>query len=78
MSLPTSYAHNRSRAACRCAELTDALTPCALAGLAMIGLFGFLSESQVPGSVPALSGLGIRPYEGNIMIPFEGNFAMFS
>merc|ERR1712146_328593 len=25
--------------------------------LAMIGLFGFLSESQVPGSVPALSGI---------------------
>jgi len=46
--------------------------------LAMIGLFGFLSESQVPGSVPGLSGVGIRPYDGNIMIPFEGNFAMFS
>merc|ERR1712110_95021 len=25
--------------------------------LAMIGLFGFLSEAKVPGSVPALSGL---------------------
>ena len=36
-----------------------------------------LSESAVPGSVPALSGLGIRPYTGNVMIPFEGDFAMF-
>lgn len=44
----------------------------------MIGLMGFLAESQLPGSVPALSGLGIRPYDGNIMIPFEGNFALFS
>merc|ERR1711920_433280 len=31
--------------------------------LAMIGLFGFLSEAKVPGSVPALSGL-IKPYAG--------------
>ena len=45
--------------------------------LAMIGLMGFLSESQLSGSVPALGSLGIRPYDGNVMIPFEGNFAMF-
>merc|ERR1719454_79551 len=32
--------------------------------LAMIGLMGFLAESAVPGSVPALSGLGIRSYSG--------------
>ena len=43
----------------------------------MLGLMGFLSESAVPGSVPALSGLGIRPYDGNVMAPFEGNFALF-
>mmetsp|Transcript_21363 Transcript_21363/g.36604 ORF Transcript_21363/g.36604 Transcript_21363/m.36604 type:complete len:277 (-) Transcript_21363:34-864(-) len=42
--------------------------------LAMIGLMGFLAESQVPGSVPALSALGIRPYTGNIMSPFEAGF----
>merc|ERR1719453_956094 len=32
--------------------------------LAMIGLFGFLSESQVPGSVPGLTSIGLRPYDG--------------
>merc|ERR1719409_682988 len=45
--------------------------------LAMIGLMGFLSESQLAGSVPGLSSVGIRPYDDNIMIPFEGNFQMF-
>merc|ERR1719443_1384841 len=38
--------------------------------LAMIGLFGFLSEAKVPGSVPALSGL-IKPYDGEVMAPFS-------
>jgi len=42
--------------------------------LAQIGLFGFLSESQVPGSVPGLTGLGLRPYDGDIMAPFAANF----
>ena len=46
--------------------------------LAQIGIMGFLAESQVPGSVPGLAGVGIRPYAGDIMAPFEGNFAMFS
>ena len=41
--------------------------------LAMIGLMGFLSESKVPGSVPALTGI-VRPYDGNIMAPFDANF----
>merc|ERR1712072_10841 len=35
--------------------------------LAMIGLFGFLAESKVPGSVPALSTLSIAPYAGDYM-----------
>jgi hypothetical protein len=43
----------------------------------MIGLMGFLSESAVPGSVPGLAGVGIRPYSGNVMIPFEGQFSFF-
>jgi hypothetical protein len=43
--------------------------------LAMIGLMGFLSESAVPGSVPGLAGVGIRPYDGNVIIPFEGQFS---
>jgi hypothetical protein len=37
--------------------------------LAMIGLMGFLAESKIPGSVPALSGL-IKPYSGDVMAPF--------
>ena len=42
--------------------------------LAMIGLFGFLSESQCPGSVPGLAYLNIPKYDGNIMAPFDANF----
>jgi len=38
--------------------------------LAMIGLFGFISESKVEGSVPVLSGL-IKHYDGDIMGPFS-------
>ena len=46
--------------------------------LAMIGLFGFLAESVVPGSVPALAKVGLPHYDGNVMIPFEGDFSIFS
>ena len=42
----------------------------------MIGLFGFLAESKVPGSVPALKSIAL-PYSGDYMIPFEGNFDLF-
>ena len=38
----------------------------------MLGIFGFLAASKVPGSVPVLS--FIPPYDGNYMVPFEGNF----
>jgi len=37
--------------------------------LAMIGLMGFISESCVPGSVPALKGM-VAPYSGDVMAPF--------
>jgi len=37
--------------------------------LAMIGIFGFLSESAVPGSVPLLKGV-IPFYAGDPMVPF--------
>ena len=37
---------------------------------AMIGIFGFLSEGKVPGSVPALSGV-IPAYSGEPMAPFS-------
>merc|ERR1719461_2511348 len=45
--------------------------------LAMIGLMGFLAETKVPGSVPGLTGLGLKPYDGNIMAPFDANFHIF-
>merc|ERR1719198_773174 len=39
--------------------------------LAMIGLFGFLSESKVPGSVPF--GPKLPLYEGEVMAPFASS-----
>merc|ERR1712194_978370 len=38
--------------------------------LAMLGLFGFMGEAKVPGSVPALTGI-IKPYDGEVMAPFS-------
>jgi hypothetical protein len=46
--------------------------------LAMIGLFGFLAESSTEGSVPALTGLGLKHYDGNVMAPFAADFSLFS
>jgi len=40
--------------------------------LAMIGLFGFLSEATVPGSVPFLKGV-VPAYTGEVMAPFTQN-----
>ena len=40
--------------------------------LAMIGLFGFLSESAIPGSVPLLKGL-VPAYGGEVMAPFSAS-----
>jgi len=42
--------------------------------LAMLGIFGFLSEQTIPGSVPALSGV-VKPYSGEVMAPFSGDFS---
>jgi len=39
--------------------------------LAMLGLFGFLAESKVSGSVPVLQAVGIKHYDGDIMGPFS-------
>jgi hypothetical protein len=44
--------------------------------LAQLGIFGFLCADKIPGSVPALSSIAI-PYEGDPMIPFEGQFSYF-
>jgi hypothetical protein len=38
--------------------------------LAMIGIFGFLAESKVPGSVPALKGI-VQAYDGDYMAPLS-------
>jgi hypothetical protein len=43
--------------------------------LAMLGIMAFLAESKVPGSVPALGSLGIKPYAGEIMAPFASGDA---
>jgi hypothetical protein len=45
--------------------------------LAQIGIFGFLAESKISGSVPGLSGLGIQHYDGDFMAPFAANFHTF-
>ncbi|GMI60772.1 hypothetical protein ScalyP_jg10273 [Parmales sp. scaly parma] len=37
--------------------------------LAMIGIFGFVAESKLAGSVPLLDGL-VKHYDGNFMAPF--------
>jgi len=37
--------------------------------LAMLGIFGFLSEGKIEGSVPALGGI-IKHYDGEVMAPF--------
>ena len=44
---------------------------------AMMGIFGFISESKVPGSVPFLSGIkGFPHYDGDVMAPFSHDFSM--
>ena len=42
--------------------------------LAMFGIMGFLAEAKVPGSVPGLASFGIKPYDGDVMAPFDANF----
>jgi Chlorophyll A-B binding protein len=44
--------------------------------LAMLGIFGFLCEQTIPGSVPGLSAI-VSPYSGEVMAPFEGNLNLF-
>jgi len=40
---------------------------------AMLGIMAFVSEARVPGSVPALSGVGIAPCSGEVMAPFSAS-----
>jgi len=44
---------------------------------AMLGIFGFICADTIPGSVPALNDIAIH-YDGNPMVPFEGQFSYFS
>jgi hypothetical protein len=41
--------------------------------LAQLGIFGFLCEQTIPGSVPALTGI-VKPYVGEVMAPFSADF----
>ena len=43
---------------------------------AMLGIFGFMSASKVPGSVPFLTQFDFPAYGGDFMQPFEGNFEL--
>merc|ERR1719478_167072 len=43
--------------------------------MAMLGIMAFMAESKVPGSVPALGSLGIKPYAGEVMAPFAASDA---
>lgn len=45
--------------------------------LAMIGIFGFMSADAVPGSVPLLADIA-KQYDGNIMVPFAGDFSLIA
>ena len=40
--------------------------------LAQLGIFGFLCEQKIPGSVPLLSSI-VQPYNGEVMAPFTKN-----
>jgi hypothetical protein len=44
--------------------------------LAMLGIFGFLSEQTIPGSVPVLGSI-VKPYAGEVMAPFTQNMLSF-
>jgi hypothetical protein len=42
--------------------------------LAQLGIFGFLCEQTIPGSVPLLTGV-VKPYVGEVMAPFSADFS---
>ena len=44
--------------------------------LANLEIFGFLCSDTIPGYVLALQDIAI-PYEGKVMVPFEGQFSYF-
>ena len=45
---------------------------------AMAGIFGLISASKVPGSVPFLANIeGFPKYTGDVMVPFSNDFSLF-
>ena len=45
---------------------------------AMAGIFGLISASKVPGSVPFLANIeGFPKYDGDVMVPFSHDFSLF-
>ena len=45
---------------------------------AMAGIFGLISASKVPGSVPFLANIeGFPKYSGDVMVPFSNDFSLF-
>ena len=45
---------------------------------AMAGIFGLISASKVPGSVPFLANIeGFPKYDGDVMVPFSNDFSLF-
>jgi hypothetical protein len=43
--------------------------------LAMLGIMAFLAEAKVPGSVPALTKIGVPSYSGEVMAPLSAGDA---
>jgi hypothetical protein len=44
----------------------------------MAGIFGLISASKVPGSVPFLANIeGFPKYTGDVMVPFSNDFSLF-
>jgi hypothetical protein len=41
--------------------------------LAMLGLMSLIAEAKVPGAVPLLGSVGIKKYDGQVMVPFPNN-----
>jgi len=42
--------------------------------MAMLGIMGFMAESKIPGSVPAIGNF-VKPYAGEVMAPFAASDA---
>ena len=66
---PFGLSKNKSEAAKAKGRLTEINNGRA----AMLGIFGFLTETKIPHSVPMLTGI-VQPYDGNFMAPLASDF----